>query len=70
MQTWSVGLFIAYASREPYQKFMTEALFELEAALPRDLPYRLMIVKVYGISGSDHPVANAHVGLNKGLTFL
>ncbi len=49
---------------------MTEALFELEAALPRDLPCRLMIVKVYGISGSDHPVANAHVGLNKGLTFL
>ena len=51
-------------------KFMTETLCELEAALPRDLPCRLMIVKVYGISGSDHPVTNAHVGLNKGLTFL
>ena len=49
---------------------MTEALFELETALPRDLPCRLMIVKVYGIPGSDHPVTNTHMGLNKGLPFL
>ena len=29
-----------------------------------------LLILIYGIPGSDHPVANAHMGLNEGLAVL